>query len=144
VLLISIHPEFVEKIFAGQKRVEVRRRRPKLNNGDVIAIYATAPRCELVGLTRVVEVHESTPLELWDSVAADAAIDRGRYDRYFAGSKTAIGIVLEDPRPFPRPATLGDLRQIWPGFHPPQGFCYLKPEQTAFVDGLRQHRSVAA
>jgi predicted transcriptional regulator len=144
MLLISIHPEFVDKIFAGEKRVELRRRRPKLKSGDLIAIYATAPRCELVGLARVVNLHESTPQGLWDVVANDAGVDRERYDRYFSGSTKAIGIVLENPVAFLCAPTLEQLRRTWPGFHPPQGFCYLNPEQTPFIDALRSQRPVAA
>ena len=34
MLLLSIRPEFVEKIFAGEKRVELRRRRPRLQSGE--------------------------------------------------------------------------------------------------------------
>ncbi len=143
MLLISIHPEFVDKIFAGQKRVELRRRKSKLKSGELMVIYATSPRCELVGFARVVNVHEGTPTGLWDAVADDAAIDRRRYDAYFSGSTKAVAIVLEEPTAFTSPIALEELRQVWPGFHPPQGFNYLKPEQTPLIDQLRSQDPVA-
>ncbi len=137
MLLLSIHPEFVEKIFAGEKRVELRRRKPRLQSGDMIAIYASSPRCELVGLARVVRIRRSTPRALWGSVRNDAGIDRQRYDSYFEGSEDAIGIVFEDPVRFERPATLKELRVAWPGFHPPQGYRYLNADEAALIDQLR-------
>jgi len=137
MLVLSIHPEYVEKIFAGEKRVELRRRRPRLKNGDLVAIYATSPRCELVGLVRVAGMRQGTPRDLWMVVRNDAAIDRQQYDRYFEGSQRAIGILLEDPVMFPRPAPLKELRFAWPSFRPPQGFCYLTGEQLKLINELR-------
>lgn len=40
-VLISIHPEWVEKIAGGQKTVEVRRTRPKLEPHFKCYIYCT-------------------------------------------------------------------------------------------------------
>lgn len=136
MLLLSIHPEFADKIFAGEKRVELRRRKPRLRDGDRVAIYATSPRCELVGLALVAGIQQSTPGNLWRTVKDDAAVDRQQYDRYFEGSEKAIGIVLEEPVEFQNPAPLEQLRHAWPGFRPPQGFCYLSKEQTKLIDGL--------
>ena len=137
MLLLSVHPEYVERIFAGEKRVELRRRRPRLQHGDLVAIYATSPRCELVGLVRVGGIRQSTPRDLWTVVQSDAAIDRQQYDRYFEGSQRAIGILLEDPLMFRRPAPLKELRCSWPSFRPPQGFCYLSGEQLELINELR-------
>jgi predicted transcriptional regulator len=137
MLFLSIRPQFVTKIFAGEKRVELRRRKPRLQDGDVVAIYATSPRCELVGLARVAGIRQDTPGSLWKSVKADAAVDRHQYDSYFEGSQRAIGIVLEHPVAFKKPAPLEHLRHAWPGFRPPQGFCYLTPQQATLIDELR-------
>jgi predicted transcriptional regulator len=137
MLFLSIRPKFVAKIFAGRKRVELRRRKPRLQDGDLVAIYATAPRCELVGLARVVGIQQGTPGNLWRTVKADAAVNRQEYDSYFEGSERAIGIVLEEPVEFQNPAPLEQLRDAWPGFRPPQGFCYLTPQQIELIDDLR-------
>ena len=47
-ILISIKPEYVEKIFNGEKKWEYRRKTP---NTDVkkMVIYATAPVSAVVG-----------------------------------------------------------------------------------------------
>ncbi|MCL4202483.1 MAG: ASCH domain-containing protein [Pirellulaceae bacterium] len=137
MLLLSIRPEFVDKIFAGQKRVELRRRKPRLQSGDMIAVYATKPRCELVGIVRVVAVRQSTPCMLWMTVGSEAGIDRQQYDEYFAGSEAAIGIELADPVRFKRPATLQELRAVWPGFHPPQSYRYLNLDEAGLIEQLR-------
>ena len=42
-VLLSIKPEFVEKIFSGEKRFEYRKSIFKQQNIDTIVIYSTMP-----------------------------------------------------------------------------------------------------
>ena len=51
VLLLSIHHKYTNMIFDGNKRVELRRVRPRhLNEGDLILVYATSPEKALLGV----------------------------------------------------------------------------------------------
>ena len=43
-VLISIRPEWVEKILAGEKTLEVRKNRPKLETPFKVYIYCTNPK----------------------------------------------------------------------------------------------------
>ena len=40
MILLSIHPRFAEAIFDGTKKVELRRRAPKLMAGDEVVVFA--------------------------------------------------------------------------------------------------------
>lgn len=133
MLLLSIHPEFVEKIFQGEKRVELRRRRPRSSPGDWIAVYSTMPQKKLVGVVQIAEIRVSSPDSLWQSVRQIAGVNHSSYSSYFDGANLAIGILLANPILFSTPIPLKRLRQEWPDFHPPQGFRYLIDEQIEFV-----------
>lgn len=125
MLLLSIHPKYVESILAGEKHVELRRLRPRINGGQAL-IYATSPRMELVATFRVASVIRS-PLDLlWQSVREDACVTRGEFDSYFYGLETGVSIRIADVVTFRRSVPLDHLRAAWKGFHPPQGFRYLE------------------
>ncbi len=43
-IVLSIRPQYAEKIFEGTKRVELRRIRPKqIKNGNLALIYVSSP-----------------------------------------------------------------------------------------------------
>lgn len=147
MLFLSIRPEYVEKIFRGEKQVELRRRRPRSCPGDWIAVYSTMPLKELVGIVQVADVRVAHPDSLWRNVRQIAGLSRSDYASYFDGAKRAIGIMLENPILLSTPIPLDELRQEWPDFQPPQGFRYLADEQIEFVIrklGKNRRRQMAA
>ena len=133
MLLLSIRPEYVEKILCGEKRVELRRQRPRCQPNDLIAIYSSTPEKLLVGVARINEVRVNSPECLWHDVRAFAGISRPAFFDYFTGADKAVGLMITNVVPLLTPVTLDDLRTEWPGFHPPQGFRYLTASQIDFV-----------
>lgn len=136
MLFLSIHPRFVEKILSGEKTYELRRRLPRSVAGDWIAIYATTPAMQLRGVARVASVCTGSVREIWQRVQSHAGVTHTEYELYFAGSGRAVGIELSHPTMLATPIALEKLREIWPGFRPPQGFCYLSLDQERYVQSL--------
>ena len=132
-LLISVRPEYAERIFAGVKTVELRRTRPRLLRGDLVLIYVTSPVKALAGACEVVEVIQGTPEALWEIVQDQAGISVEEFRNYYAGATVGFGIYLKNVYRFPDPLHLEQLRTEWPRFHPPQSYRYLSPEQVNFV-----------
>jgi predicted transcriptional regulator len=130
MLLLSIHPRHVESILAGSKRVELRRRKPRIDSGEAL-IYATSPRMALVASIRIVRVVRAPLALLWKSVRNDAAIARNEFDAYFSGLDFGVAMWIADVIEFDQPASLDKLRATWDGFHPPQGFGYVKRGDVA-------------
>lgn len=129
-LLLSIHPRFVDAILNGTKQVELRRRRPRVSDGRAL-IYATAPRMELVASFQVASLVQG-PLDLlWRSVRKTAGISRLEFDAYFSGLETGVAIGIGGITRLPTPIPLRELRRIWAGFQPPQGFRYVDWSQIA-------------
>jgi len=132
-LLISVKPQYAEKIFGGAKTVELRRTRPRLLRGDLVLIYVTSPVKALAGACEVVEVIEGTPEALWGIVRAQAGVSAEEFCDYYAGAAIAFGIRLKNAHRLPEPLHLEQLRIEWPSFHPPQVYRYLSPDQVSFV-----------
>mgnify|MGYP003113536104 CR=1 FL=1 len=133
MLFLSIHPEYVQAILEGRKTVELRKRRPRAEVGSTVVIYATTPQCEVVATAIVARVQIDEPAELWRLVRDTTAVSKKAYDEYFAGTDTAVGIHLSQIRRFDVPIPLGDLRERWRGFHPPQQFRYLSDQQQELI-----------
>jgi predicted transcriptional regulator len=48
-LLISIKPRYAEMIFSGVKTVELRRKEPRVGQGDRMVVYVSSPIMEVTG-----------------------------------------------------------------------------------------------
>ena len=141
MLLLSIHPRYVDAILAGEKRVELRRRAPRINRGAAL-IYATAPKMELVAAFHITSVIRAPLGLLWQLVHVSAGTTRKEFDSYFCGLETGVAIQINDVVEFEKPISLATLRVKWRGFHPPQGFRYVADADVAKL-GLRGIRTAA-
>ena len=101
-ILLSINPEYVDKIFAGSKKYEYRKRLAA-RTVDRILIYSTAPIMKVVGEVEVVETISASPTALWERTKRFAGISREKYWKYFKGCKVAhayhLGQVIQYCQP---------------------------------------------
>lgn len=142
MLLLSIRPRFVDAILSGEKTIELRRRAPKRKVNSAY-IYATSPRMELVATTQIVQIRQVPLALLWQLASNCASVSRREFDDYFVGLKNGISIELASVRELERPFSLDELRRTWQGFNPPQGFCYLTPEEVSLVTDVHKRGHVA-
>lgn len=124
-ILLSINPEYVEKIFAGTKKYEFRKRLPS-RAIDKILIYSTAPIMKVVGEVQIVETISSSPTALWERTKKFAGISREKYRKYFKGCKVAYAFQLGQVIKYDPPKELQDFNIS----SPPQSFIYLLVEQA--------------
>ena len=66
-ILLSIKPEFVAKIFNGEKRVEFRKMIPK-KHFDKVFIYESSPTQHIVGWFSVSRVIKGHLDKIWKAV----------------------------------------------------------------------------
>lgn len=64
-VLLSIKPEFAEKIFAGTKKYEFRKSIFKNTNVKRIVVYASYPVQMVIGEFEIEEILEARPSQLW-------------------------------------------------------------------------------
>lgn len=124
-VLLSIRPEFAQKIFHSDKTVELRKRIPPLSAGDEIVVYASSPTKAIIGIVEVVEILRDNPTSLWKIVKKQAGITLQEYEAYYRGHNTAFGILLGRTSLFREQIPLVQIRKGWPGFNPPQSYMYV-------------------
>jgi predicted transcriptional regulator/DNA-binding XRE family transcriptional regulator len=126
-VVLSIRPNFSEKIMEGTKTVELRRRFPmSAPRGTIAFIYSTAPVQAIVGSVELGEVIKLPVQQIWKKFGNMAQIERSSFDDYFSGLKQGFALKFDNVRPFSRPIDLSELRKRF-GFEPPQSFLYATP-----------------
>jgi len=134
ILLLSIRPQYANKIFDGSKTVELRRIKPKLEAEDWVLVYVSTPVQALMGMFQVDKVEESSPNRLWTRVRDRAGVTRKEFDLYYTGTDKAYGIYLKTTRQLSQPINLEYLKQVLSGFQPPQSYRYLTHDEVMLVD----------
>ncbi|OUL30206.1 ASCH domain-containing protein [Nostoc sp. 106C] len=138
VLLLSVRPKYAYKIFEGIKEVELRRTRPRLQEGDLVIVYASSPKKALMGAFNVDKIVQKPLEDLWNEVSEKAAISHSEFCSYYNGLSVGCGIFLNKIYYFPQPVELERLRQAWSDFRPPQSYRYLKPTEVNIVESIAQ------
>lgn len=129
VLLISVKPEFANKIMEGSKTIELRKSAPKTEKGDIIVIYSTMPEKAVLGIGTVGEIIKSSPEDIWSNYSDRLGIDKIRFDQYYSGHKSAIGIAINNIRKFREKVPLSIMKERFPRFSPPQTFRYMNGDE---------------
>lgn len=124
-ILLSINPEYVERIFAGSKKYEFRKRLAN-RTVDKILMYSTAPIMKVVGEVQIVETIAASPTTLWECTKKFAGISRDKYRKYFKGCKVAYAYQLGQVIRYDPPKELSEFNINLP----PQSFIYLSVEQA--------------
>ena len=119
--LLSIKPEYVSKIFSGEKRFEFRKCSFTQKISKVI-VYATYPVCRIVGEFDVDGIIKDTPSALWDQTKDSAGVSKDFFFRYFEGRNCAIAIQIKSTKLYER--EINPYKE-WDSFVAPQSFRYI-------------------
>lgn len=109
-LFLPIEPEWAIAILRGTKKWELRMRRPAIDRGDVVVVYASAPLKAVVGCFTVGEIVSGTPRAIWSVVGGEVASTRRAYFRRFGDSPIVHAIQVRRPRradPYTPPFRVG-------------------------------------
>lgn len=121
-VLLSIQPQFAERILSGDKVLEFRRVWAA-SSVDAIAIYSSSPVQRIVGIARVKTVHHGSPTSLWELARQKGGgISRRQLYEYFRGKRIGYAIELEDVVEVDGGR---DPKALFEGFRAPQSFQYL-------------------
>ena len=126
-IVLSIKPQYCDKILDGEKIVELRRRFPISGITGIVAhIYATSPVKSIVGSVKIVDVNKMSITDIWMEYSSSAIISKEDFEIYFEGVDQGFALALESAQRFTRCFCLDELRQNY-NFHPPQSYAYIKP-----------------
>lgn len=124
VVLISVHPEYTDKILSGEKRIEFRRRWTK-NRVDFLVIYSTSPIKKIVAIAKIGDVLRGGKGQLWElSKSKGGGISRQKLFEYMTDRKEGVALVFSQIIKITD--GLNPLLIFNDEFRPPQSFRYLK------------------
>lgn len=132
-VLLSIKPEYAEKILQGKKKYEFRKAIFKNPNVKTVVIYATMPVGKVVGEFDFDEVLSDSPSAIWSETRNFSGISKSFFNSYFSGRKTAHAIKVREVRRYENPFP---LKKLIPNGSAPQSYRYLDdsvPRQEAFA-----------
>ena len=120
-VLLSVKPEFVEKIFAGTKKYEFRKSLFKRSGVKYVVIYASAPIKRVVGEFEIDDILSDGVDVVWDKTKKHSGITKEFYKSYFQNRKIANAIKIGHIRKYEKARQLSDynIQQA------PQSFCYI-------------------
>ena len=93
-ILLSIKPEYVEKILYGTKKYEYRKTKCK-EKVEKIIIYSTAPVMQVVGEAEVEGIIEGTLEEVWEKTKDYSGTTYEFFCEYYNGKSKAIAYKLK-------------------------------------------------
>ena len=119
-MLLSIHPEYADKILSGEKKFEFRKVRCRQDVNKIV-IYVTSPVMQIVGEAEVLDIIEDEPEIVWEKTKSHAGVSREFYDNYYKGKEKAIAYKLGHVSKYETTVSLSDfgIRSV------PQSFVYL-------------------
>ncbi len=121
-ILLSIKPEFVEKIVSGEKKFEFRKSLPKRKNITTVIVYSTMPVGKVIGEFKIKATHSHAPEFLWNKTKDSAGITKKFFDDYFSRKPLAHAFEIDYFISYEVPLNISD---IIPSGIPPQTYCYI-------------------
>lgn len=122
-VLLSIKPEYADKIFSGEKCFEFRKAIFSDPDVKTVVVYATMPVGKVVGEFTIADVHSGSPKDIWEQTESKSGISLSFFSEYFKGRKKAYAIEVGETRMFDVPKT---VKEILGRDTPPQSFAYLR------------------
>ena len=119
-VLLSIRPEYANKIFNNSKKYEYRK---VLFGLDVkkVYVYASRPISKIIGYFIIDDIIQGSPSMVWRKTFRDSGITKDYFDEYFKGHDKAYAIKIKSVNLFKKPI---DPKSIIKDFRPPQNFMY--------------------
>lgn len=122
-VLLSIKPEYAERIFTGEKKYEYRRSLFKRENISTVVVYVTKPVGKVIGEFEIGDVLKGNPNMIWEETKPYAGIDQKAYTEYFSEREIGFAISIKKTHVYKKPLDLVDLNPSIK--YPPQSFMYL-------------------
>lgn len=120
-VLLSIKPEFAERIFEGSKKYEFRKAIFKNPHIRTVVVYASSPVQLVIGEFDIETILRDEPEGLWRETCEYSGISEEFFFDYFAERNIGFAIKVKKARRYKKPRCLRTRYNI----PPPQSFCYV-------------------
>jgi predicted transcriptional regulator len=126
-LLMSMKPRYAERILAGSKLVEIRKKFSGKWIGCKAILYSSSPQRALVGEATVRSVTSGCPADIWARFGTGIDCSPKDFKAYVGATERVTAIELDDIFPYRQPISLSQISNLL-GEHltPPQSYCDLR------------------
>jgi predicted transcriptional regulator len=97
-IVISVQQKFVERIVAGKKAAELRRRVPRIQPGCRVWIYTKAPEAVISICVTVDRIVTGSPQDIWQSHRSNLGVSLDEFEDYFGNTETRVRHLLQASR----------------------------------------------
>lgn len=120
-VLLSIKPEFAEKIFDGTKKYEFRRTVFKDPSVKTIVVYASSPVQKVIGEFEIESILNCEIQSLWEKTKEHSGISEKFFFEYFVNKDKGYAIKVKKTKRYEEALSIKDDFNATP----PQSFIYL-------------------
>ena len=99
-VILSIKPEFANKIFNGTKKFEFRRTLFKNKKVKKIVVYASSPISKVIGEFEIDRIFHEELDQLWNQTSKFSGISEDYYVQYFNGKESGYAIEVKNPKKY--------------------------------------------
>ena len=125
-VLLSIKPEFADKIFNGTKKYEFRRSIFKKKEVKTVVVYASSPVQKIIGEFEIETIIKEKVNRLWNLTKEFSGISEEYFFEYFINKEDGFAIKIKRTKKYERPLSIKEDFNATP----PQSFMYLTKEPS--------------
>lgn len=140
---LSIKQLYAERIIAGTKNIELRKRPIGIELGDLVLLYETTPNSVIRGGFIADKTISLTPSKMWNQYHPIMGVDKEFYDHYFQNCEFAYGTLIYQSFSFAT-LPLKQIQELCPGFIPPQATINWREDwyiQAEWLEALSKGRN---
>lgn len=119
-VVLSIKPEYANKIFDGTKRFEFRKSIFKNENVKTILVYSSSPVQKVIGEFQIEKIIKHDLETLWELTKEFSGITKEYFYQYFANKQHGFAIKIKTKTKYQIPKCLKNDYNLTP----PQSFAY--------------------
>lgn len=121
-IILSIKPQYVNEIIAGNKRFEYRRSIFKNKDIDTVVIYCSFPVKKIIGEFKIKSIYKKEPQQLWQETKLYAGISEKSFFEYFKNKEFGYALEIDELEIYDSPLDIYETYKV----KAPQSFCYIK------------------
>ena len=120
-VVLSIKPEYANKIFEGTKKYEFRRAIFKNPEVKKIIVYASSPVQKIIGEFDIDQIITHDLRTLWNKTKKYSGISEDFFFEYFVNKENGFAIKIKNTKLYRTPRCIREDYNLFP----PQSFLYL-------------------
>ncbi len=129
-LILSIHNQYLDKIFKGEKKIEIRTKFSNKWKGSKVVFYSPLPYQEFVGEAVVSDIEENTPSEIWESYYDQIDCTREEFQGYCGNNLKVKALKLSEVEKYSRIVPKSQIENLLDfEIHSPQSYGVIENNQ---------------